>query len=66
MEGRKTGCVFYVRLNAPEGNALLMELETFAHAILHDEQPPVTAEDGRKALAVANEIGEIIRGQDVG
>ncbi|MFQ5631315.1 MAG: Gfo/Idh/MocA family protein [bacterium] len=66
MEGQKTAYVFYERLSALEGNALLMELETFAHAILHDEQPPVTAEDGRKALAVASEIAEIIRGQEVG
>ena len=63
MEGQKTGYVFYERLNAPEGNALLMELETFVEAVLHDKTPPVTADDGRKALAVASEIAEIIRAQ---
>lgn len=66
MEGEKTGYVFYERLSAPEGNALLMELESFARAVLHDETPPVTAEDGRKALSVASEIAEIIQGQEAG
>jgi predicted dehydrogenase len=64
MEGEKTGYVFYERLSAPEGNALLMELESFVRAVLHDATPPVTAEDGRKALAVASEIAEIIKEQD--
>lgn len=66
MEGEKTGYVFYERLNAPAGNALLMELETFVDSVLHDKAPPVTAEDGRKALAVVSEIAEIIRVQDRG
>ena len=63
MEGQKTGYVFYERLNAPEGNALLMELEAFVDAVLHDKQPLVTAEDGCRALAVASEISEIIKKQ---
>ena len=66
MEGQKTGYVFYERLSAPEGNGLLMELKTFADAILHDQQPPVTAKVGRKALAVASESAETIRGQEKG
>jgi len=39
-------------------NAIKMELETFAHAIINDETPYVTLEDGYEALKLAYRIIE--------
>ncbi len=39
-------------------NAIKMELEAFAHAILHNTTPPVNADDGYKALDVAYKVIE--------
>lgn len=61
MEGQKTGYVFYERLEAPEGNALQMELESFVRAILHDTAPPVSGIEGRNALEIASRITQIIQ-----
>ena len=37
-------------------NAIKMELETFADSIINDNEPPVTLEDGYRAMTVAYEI----------
>ncbi len=63
LEGKKTRYVYYDRLNAPEGNALQMELESFVHAIQNGTEPAVTAEEGMQALQVASEISRIIKEQ---
>ncbi|PSR14563.1 MAG: oxidoreductase [Bacteroidetes bacterium] len=37
-------------------NAIMLELETFAHSIIHDLRPKVSGEDGYRALALAQQI----------
>ncbi len=63
LEGKRTRYVYYERLVAPEGNALKMELEGFARAILQGCKPEVTAHEAREALKVASQISEIIKHQ---
>ncbi len=53
--------IVYEKLQAPEGNALMMELESFIHSIRTGAPPPVTGEDGRRALEVATTITEVIK-----
>ena len=65
LEGKRTRYVFYERLQAPEGNALQIELEEFVDAIVTGRKPHVTAEDGRNALAVATQIADIIKRQPI-
>ena len=50
----------YTRLQKTDLNPLRHELQMFCQAILHDKTPPVTAEDGRRALRVAQMILESI------
>jgi predicted dehydrogenase len=45
-----------VSLEAPEGEPLRLEFESFIRAVQGDVDVPVTGEDGREALAVALEI----------
>jgi predicted dehydrogenase len=40
----------------PETNAIREELSSFVHCIINNEQPLVTAEDGKKAVEIAEEI----------
>ncbi len=65
LEGKRTRYVYYERLQAPEGNALQIELEEFVDAIVTGRKPHVTAEDGRNALAVATQIADIIKRQPI-
>ncbi len=65
LEGKHTRYIVYERLQAPEGNALKMELEAFVRAIQTGKAPEVGAEDGRKALEVASKISEIIKRQEL-
>lgn len=53
--------ILYEKLQAPEGNALKMELQSFVDAIRFGTPPPVTGEDGRRALEVATTITEVIK-----
>ena len=49
----------YIELNSPAiepTNAIQMELETFAQAIIEDTEPIVDIEDGMMALTVAHQI----------
>jgi predicted dehydrogenase len=51
-----------VALDAPEGEPLKLELESFVAALRGEQPVPVTAEEGRDALAIALRIiGEIDR-----
>lgn len=45
-----------IPLEAPEGDALKLELESFVAAVRGEGQVPVTGEDGRDALGVALQI----------
>ncbi len=45
-----------IPLEAPEGDALKLELESFVAAVRGESPVPVTGEDGRDALAVALQI----------
>jgi predicted dehydrogenase len=47
------GFVERIVLEAPEGEPLRLELESFVQAIANRSRVPVTGEDGREALAVA-------------
>jgi predicted dehydrogenase len=60
-QGERKRHIIYEKLQAPEGNALKMELESFLEAIANGTPPPVTGEDGRRALEVANAITEMIK-----
>jgi predicted dehydrogenase len=60
-QGARQRHIIYEKLQAPEGNALKMELQSFIHAIRTGTPPPVTGEDGRRALEVATTITEVIR-----
>ncbi|MGH7492752.1 MAG: Gfo/Idh/MocA family protein [bacterium] len=60
-QGARPRHILYEKLEAPEGNALKMELESFVAAIQNGTPPPVTGEDGLQALAVATKITEMIK-----
>ena len=60
-QGARQRHIIYDKLQAPEGNALKMELQSFINAIRAGTPPPVTGEDGRRALEVATTITEVIK-----
>jgi predicted dehydrogenase len=62
-QGARPRHILYEKLEAPEGNALKMELESFIAAIQNGVPPPVTGEDGLQALEVATQITEMIKRQ---
>lgn len=47
----------------PAGDALMNEIEAFARAVRQGEAVPVSGEDGRRALALALEIGRLMHGR---
>ncbi|MFQ5584404.1 MAG: Gfo/Idh/MocA family protein [Calditrichia bacterium] len=55
-EGAEKKEIRYTRLNKAEINPLRYELQLFCQAILEDNTPPVTAEEGRRALRIAQII----------
>lgn len=62
-QGARPRHIIYEKFEAPEGNALKMELESFMHAIQTGAPPPVTGEDGLRALEVATQITALIKQQ---
>ncbi len=48
--------ILYTRMNKIEINPLRYELKLFCEAIINDLSPAVSGEDGRRALAVADQI----------
>ncbi len=48
-------------LEVPAGDALMNEVEAFARAVRQGGPSPVTGEDGRRALALALTIGELMQ-----
>jgi len=55
-EGKGQKEIFFEKPTIEQNNAIKDELESFAHAIRTDIDPPVTVEDGYKALDVAYKI----------
>jgi len=55
-EGKGRKQIWFESPEVENVNAIRMELETFADAILNDTMPPVPIEDGFKALDVAHKI----------
>ena len=49
----KDGSCVVNELKIPSGEPLKLEIEAFLRAIENDEEPPVTGEDGMKALEIA-------------
>jgi predicted dehydrogenase len=62
-QGARPRHIIYEKFEAPEGNALKLELESFIRAIQTHTSPPVTGEDGLRALEVAAEITRLIKAQ---
>ena len=55
-EGRGQKEIFFEKPTIKPNNAITDELESFAEAIINNTTPPVTVEDGYKALDVAYKI----------
>lgn len=49
-----------IGLEAPEGDALRMELESFVHSVQGDREAVVTGEEGRAALRLALQVSEAV------
>lgn len=55
-EGKGAKEIFFEKPKVEENNAILDELKSFADAIQNNTKPPVTVEDGYKALDIAHKI----------
>jgi len=55
-EGRGEKEIYFEKPKVEENNAIKDELSSFAKAIMNDSTPPVTIEDGYKALDIAYKI----------
>lgn len=55
-EGRGEKEIYFEKPNVEENNAIKDELSSFAKAIINNSTPPVTIEDGYKALDIAYKI----------
>jgi hypothetical protein len=60
-QGRGSKEIFFEKPKIQENNAILDELQSFANAIIQGHKPPVTVEDGYKALDVAYKIIEKLK-----
>ncbi|HLG02868.1 MAG TPA: gfo/Idh/MocA family oxidoreductase, partial [Bacteroidia bacterium] len=60
-EGKGQKQIWFESPTIDPGNAIRMELETFANAILTNTRPLVPIEDGLKALDVAHKIVDQLR-----
>jgi predicted dehydrogenase len=58
--GARPRQIVYERPTPPEGDPLQLELESFLRAVRSEAPPPVSGEDGRRALEVAIAINEEI------
>lgn len=57
--------ILYLKPEAPQANALKLELEGFLQAILNNTPVPVSGEDGVRALELGKEILSQIEGQGI-
>jgi predicted dehydrogenase len=60
-EGKGSKEIFFEKPKIEENNAIKDELQSFALAILNNTSPPVTIEDGYKALDVAYKIADKLK-----
>ena len=60
-EGKGKKEIFFEKPTIHPNNAIKDELESFANAIINDTTPPVTVEDGYKALDVAYKIADKLK-----
>jgi predicted dehydrogenase len=56
-----TDVVERIVLEAPEADALQLELRSFVHAVRGQREPVVSGEEGRAALALALRVAEAVR-----
>lgn len=63
--GAESPAISHERLPCPPGDPLELELRSFVEAVATGGRPPVSAEDGRRALEVALAIHEKIREQGI-
>ena len=61
--GERQQQIVYERPSPPEGDPLQLELASFVHAARSGSRPPVSGEDGRRALEVAIAINDKIQSQ---
>jgi predicted dehydrogenase len=52
--------VEFIPLNAPEADALSLELHSFIHAVRGDREAVITGEEGRAALALALRVTDAV------
>jgi predicted dehydrogenase len=57
--------IVYERPEIKEVNALKFELEQFIDTVVHDKEPVVTGEEGKRALQIAHDIIEKIEQQKI-
>jgi predicted dehydrogenase len=60
-EGKGAKEIFFEKPKIEANNAIKDELEAFAHAINTNTPPPVTIEDGYKALDIAYKIADKLK-----
>lgn len=58
------GTIVPEEVNIPSGDALMSEIQAFVAAVASGSAVPVTGEDGRRALALALEVGRLMRGSN--
>lgn len=56
------GTIVAEEVEIPPGDALMSEIQAFVTAVANGSAVPVTGEDGRRALALALEIGRLMAG----
>jgi len=60
-KGTEKKNIRYAKLLKKDINPLRYELQLFCKAIIEDKDPPITAQEGRRALRIANLISESIK-----
>ena len=58
---KKQKKIIYEKPSVSDGNALLMELNSFVDSVQHHERPAVSAEEGKEALRIASVITDMIK-----
>jgi predicted dehydrogenase len=61
-----TDVVERVQLEAPEADALLLELQSFVHAVRGQREVVVSGEEGRAALALALRVADAVHASPLG
>jgi len=61
INDHKTKLITYQEIHTSKSNAMLEELRAFTHSIENGTPPPVTGEDGKRALEIALQIEQLIQ-----